>query len=231
MVFIKPGDRKAQCSGEILLVAQHHVDERCQAAVYFLRLRFPSNRLPERCSVVQIVRDHSAGSLGGFHGFLGDKRRGLGESAEDSAGVKPADAILGEDLIPVDLARFQLRDGGVPAVGATYCCANAEATLGEIQPVPYSPAYAIIWRPANVLLADAPLQHEVFDQSSDGIVSERGHNGRIKTEAALEPAGYVVFAAAFPGTKMTSGGNASIAGIEAQHDFAQAHQVPPAFTF
>jgi hypothetical protein len=30
---------------------------------------------------------------------------------------------------------------------------------------------------------------------------------------------------------MTRGGNTFIAGIEAQHDFAQAQQVPPTFSF
>jgi hypothetical protein len=43
-------------------------------------------------------------------------------------------------------------------------------------------------------------------------------------KAAFEPAGDVVFATAFPGTEVAPGRNAFIAGIEAQHDFAQAHQ-------
>src|ERR1700719_907609 len=200
MLFVEARNRKAQCSGEIFLVAQHYIDERRQAAVYFLRFRLSSNRLPERRTIVQIIGNHSAGPLGGFHGFLGDERRGLGESTEDSAGMKPADAILREDLNPVNLARLQLGDGGMPAVGATDCGANAEATLGEIQPVAHGAADPVIWRPADILLADATLQHEVFHKSPDGIVGERRDNGGITTEAALESAGYVVFAAAFPGT-------------------------------
>src|ERR1035441_8597695 len=41
--------------GKILLVADHHVHQRGEAAVYGLRLLLPSDGLPERRPVVQIV--------------------------------------------------------------------------------------------------------------------------------------------------------------------------------
>ena len=119
----------------------------------------------------------------------------------------------------------------MPAVRTTQRRANAEAALGEIQSVAHGAADSVIGRPADIFLADAALQHEVFDEAADGIVRERGDDRGVHSKAALESAGDVVFAAAFPGAEVARGGNALVAGIEAQHDFAQAHQVPHAFAF
>ena len=56
---------------------------------------------------------------------------------------------------------------------------------------------------------------------ADFIVDEGGADGGFQAEAFAEAAGDVVFAAAFPGLKGARCADASLAGIEAQHDFAE----------
>ena len=80
-------------------------------------------------------------------------------------------------------------------------------------------------------MADAALHHKVFHQPSNGIVGEHGDDGGIHSKAALQATGDVVFAATLPHFEMTSGRNALIARVEAQHNLAQAHQVPGALAF
>ena len=70
--------------------------------------------------------------------------------------------------------------------------------------------------PSGHILADAALQHEVFDQAADGIIGEGGDDRGVKTEAALEAASDVVLAAAFPGAKVARGGDALVARIKAR---------------
>ena len=67
----------------------------------------------------------------------------------------------------------------MPAIGATERRANAEAAFGEIQSVANRAAHAVVWHPANIFLADAALQHEVFDQAADGIIGEGGDDGGV----------------------------------------------------
>ena len=73
-----------------------------------------------------------------LHRLVRDRRRRLGQRAEDAAGVEPARAVLAEHLVPVDVARLQLRDRRVAAVGAADAAARAEAALGEVQAVAHA---------------------------------------------------------------------------------------------
>ena len=75
---------------------------------------------------------------------------------------------------------------------------------------------------------DAALQDEVFDEAADGVVGERGGDGGAQAEAAAQAARHVVFAAALPHLKLARGVDAAFAGIEAEHDFAEAEAVPAA---
>jgi len=117
------------------------------------------------------------------------------------------------------------------AVGTSERRADAEAALGEIQAVADSATDSVVRRPSDVPLADAALQHEVFDKAANGIVGDRGDDCGIHSKTAFEAASNVVFAATFPGAEMARGGNTFVAGVQAQHDFAQAHQVPHAVAF
>jgi hypothetical protein len=119
----------------------------------------------------------------------------------------------------------------VPTVGTAKSGANAKTALGEIQPVTHPATDPIIRFPANVVLADAALQHQVFDEATDWIVRQRSDDRGVHSKTALQAASHVVFAAAFPSAKMARGGNALIARIQAQHYFSQADQVPGALAF
>src|SRR5271163_1433916 len=106
--------------------------------------------------------------------------------------------------------------------------AQTEASLGEIQPVADRPPHAVIRHPANIFLADASLQHQVFNQPSNWIVRESRYNRRVHPKGAPQAASNVVFASTLPRTKMTGGRDAFIPGIESQHDFPKANEIPHA---
>ena len=129
--------------------------------------------------------------------------------------------ISSQSMVP----GVELRDGGVAAIGAAERRADAEAALGEVEPVADRAADAVVLDPRHALL-DAALEHQVFDEAADGVVRERGDDGGVEAEAALQPAGDVVLAAALPHLERARGVDAEVAGIEPQHDFAEGHAVP-----
>jgi hypothetical protein len=71
---------------------------------------------------------------------------------------------------------------------------------------------------------------KILDQPPDRVVGEGGHHGRLQAEAAAQSAGHVVLAAALPGAEGARGVDALLAGVEAQHDFAQRYFIPEAGT-
>ena len=166
-----------------------------------------------------------------LHGLAGYERRVFGQGGEYAAAMKPPRALLAEDLLPIDVARPELRHRGVAAVRASDRGARAETPLGEVQPVAHSPSHAVIFHPLHVRLVDAALIDQVLNQTAHGIVGERGHDRRLHSEAALQPAGDVVFAAAFPCLKSPRRVNSPVARVEPQHHFAERDQVPSAAIF
>src|SRR5262245_66264566 len=127
--------------------------------------------------------------LRGLHGLARDERRGFGQRAEDAAAMKPPRALFAEDLLPIDVARPELRHRGVTAVRASDRRARAETPLGEVQPVAHGPSHAVIFHPLYMRLVDPALIDQVLNQTAHGIVGERGHDRSLHSEAALKPAG------------------------------------------
>src|SRR5580658_9317727 len=123
--------------------------------------------------------------------------------------MEPARAFCLEDGVPIDLAGSELRDGSIAAVGAAKGRAYAEAALSEVEAVAHGSAYAVVLYPANMRLIDAALEHEIFDEASDGVVCKGGDDGGAQAKAALEAAGDVVFAAALPRLEGAAGSDAS----------------------
>jgi hypothetical protein len=80
-------------------------------------------------------------------------------------------------------------------------------------------------------LINAALIDEILEEAADGIIGEGGYDGGVESEATLESAGDVIFAAAFADLEGARGGDALFAGVEANHDFAEAHEVPAALLF
>ena len=162
----------------------------------------------------------------GLHRLLGDERRRLGQRAEDAAGVEPARAHAAEDLVPVDVARLELRDRRVAAIGAAERRADAEAALGEVEAIAHRAADAVVLDPRHALV-DAALKHQVFDEAADGVVGERSDDGGVQAEAALSAR-----ARRCTRRRPPRRWNARavwmrhVARVEPQHDFAQRHAVP-----
>ena len=119
----------------------------------------------------------------------------------------------------------------MPSIGAADAGANAEAALYEVEPVAGGTADAVEFHPAHVRLIDSTLIDQVLHKPSHGIVRERGDDRGLEPEAALQPAGNVVFAAAFPHAERSRRVHARFAGIETQHDLAERDQVPAASGF
>src|SRR4029077_20914675 len=129
---------------------------------------------------------------------------------------------------PIDFTLFQVGDGGVAAVVGTEGGAYSESALGEIEAVAGGAADAIVLDPANEGLVDAALIDEILEQAAYGIIGEGGDHGSVQAEAAFESAHDIVFAAAFADFERARGGDALFGGVEANHDFAEADQVPAA---
>ena len=79
--------------------------------------------------------------------------------------------------------------------------ADAEAALGEVEPVADAAADAVVGHPADVRDVDAALEHQVLDEPADRVVGERGDDRGAQAEAPAQPAGDVVLAAALPGAE------------------------------
>jgi hypothetical protein len=60
---------------------------------------------------------------------------------------------------------------------------------------------------------------------ADLVVDEGGDHGGLVAEAFAQAARGVVFAAAFPDGELAGGADAALAGIEAEHDFAEGDLV------
>ena len=135
---------------------------------------------------------------------------------------------VSKDQRPIEIAGGELAYGGVAAVGTACGGSNSEAALGEVEAVADIAADTVVLDPLEQGEVDAALKHEVFDEAADGVVSERGGDGGAQAEAATEAAGDVVLAAALPDLELAGGVDAGIAGIEAEHDFAEGERVPAA---
>src|SRR5204862_1223019 len=126
-VFVDAFDVEAEGDAEVFFVSEEHVDEGDELAIHGARLFGAADSLPQRRSIVQIVGNERAIFASGFNLFSRDVGSRFGKRGEDAAGVEPARA--GEDGVPIDVACFQLRDGGVSAIGAAECGAHAETAL------------------------------------------------------------------------------------------------------
>src|SRR5208282_5745038 len=163
--------------------------------------------------------------LHGFEGHFGSCR---GERAENAASVKPARAALPKDLVPINITRLQLRNGGVAAIVTSQGGAHAEAALGEIEAVASGVAYAIMLDPSDQRLVDAALVDEILKEPANGIIGEGGDDSGVQSETALESSSDVVFAAAFADFEGTRRGDTAVAWVKTEHDLAEADDVPAA---
>src|SRR5204863_6707555 len=79
--------------------------------------------------------------------------------------------------------------------------------------------------PSGERQIDPALEDQVLEQQADLVANDRGDQRRPLAEAAPQPAGHVVLAAALPDPELTGGANPALTRIEAQHDLAQRKNV------
>src|SRR5437763_110830 len=216
-------DLDAEGDAEVFFVAEENVDHASEPAVDLARFGRAADALPQRRTIVEIIRNDRAVAPRRLHRLGRDERRRLGERREDASGVEPARAA--EHRVPVDVARFQLRDRGVAAIGAAQPGADAESALGEIEPVARPAADAVVFDPAQPRHVAAALQHQLSHQAPHRVIDERGDDRGAHAERAAQSARDVVLAAAFPHLERAGGRHPAVAGIEAQHHLAQADQI------
>src|SRR6266581_7964894 len=109
--------------------------------------------------------------------------------------MKPAGALTGKNCFPIHITRLQLRNGRVPAVGASNRRAQSETALGEIQPIAHRASNSVVGNPLDAGLIHATLINEVLNQASNRIVRECCDESRVHSEASTQAARDVVFAA------------------------------------
>ena len=208
-------------SGEVLLVADHHVDILGDLAVHLAGLGLAADRLPERGTVVEIIAHDRAVLFRGLHRLDGQIGGGFRQRGENPAGVEPTRTEFSENVIPIEISAFELRGRGVSAVGHADRPAHAEAALGEVESVAHGTPDAVILPPFDESGIHPALHDEVLDQVPDFVVDERGADRCLQPEAFAQSAGGIVFAAAFPRGELPCSAHAALAGIETQHDLAE----------
>ena len=157
--------------------------------------------------------------------FLDDLRGALRERGKDPAGMQPAHPDLPEQPVPVELARGELGGSGVRAVGHAAGAAHAKAAFGEVEPVSDAAADAVVGDPAHQRGIDPSLKHQILDQPADVVVGDRRRDRRAHAEAASQPAGDVVLAAALPDAELARVAHAALAGVQPQHHLAEGDEV------
>src|ERR1043165_7639910 len=96
------------------------------------------------------------------HRLARDSRSRSRECAENSTRMKPASAFSSEDLIPINIARLQLRDGGMTAIRTTGRGANSVATFRKVQAIAYGSPDAIELNPVQMRLVHAALIDQIL---------------------------------------------------------------------
>ena len=142
--------------------------------------------------------------------------------------MKPARALLSKDIVPIDYAGLQLGNGRVATIVTSEGGAYAEAAFRKIESVARGVAYSIVFNPADQRLVDTALINKILKKPADGIIGKRGDDGGVQAEAALQSTSDIIFAAALADFEGTRRGDAAVAWIEAEHDFAQTDDIPAA---
>ena len=94
---------KAEASGEILLIAYHNVYIFCYLLIYFLRLFLAADVFPEGRTVIEVVGNDCSVFFGCFNSLYNNLCGSFGKCSKNSAGVKPTNAELTENVLPVNI--------------------------------------------------------------------------------------------------------------------------------
>ena len=220
---------QAKASGKVLFVADHHINILGDLLVHFLGLFLAADPLPQRGTVVQVIRHHGAVLLGSLHRLQHHGSGILRQSGVNTAGVHPAHAQGAKDIIPVHIAGLQLRNSGVATVRSAHSAANTVATLHKVQSVTHGAADTVKGNPSDQGSIYPALEDQVLQQVAHLVLSKGSDHAGAHTKATAQPAGYIILAAALPGAKGSGGLNPLLARVQAQHDLAQRNLVKLTF--
>ena len=134
--------------------------------------------------------------------------------------MKPPNPILSKNLLPIDVAFFQLGSSRVATIRHTLGTTDAKTAFSKIQAIAHGAPNAVIIAPLNVTDINASLQDEILSQSAHLVVGKGGYNRGPQSEATAQPSGHIVLPTAFPNLEFTRSSNAAITGIQAQHNLA-----------
>lgn len=164
-------------------------------------------------------------AVGCLNGLDGEGCRIFRKGRIDAAGVEPADAEGAEEMVPIDISRFELGGGGISAIWVTDGASDAVAAFGEIESVADGAADAVVFPPLDEIGRNPTLEDEVFEEVADFIIDEGGDDCGFVAEAFAEAARGIVFAAAFPDVELACGTDSSFTWVESEHDFTEGDLV------
>src|SRR5258708_21458629 len=111
--------------------------------------------------------------------------------------MEPARSAPAEDLLPVDVTGFKLRNCRVAAVRAPQRRAQPKTAFGKVEAIAHATANAVILDPAHHRLLHATLIDQVLQQAANRVVGKRGDDACVDAKTPLEAACHVVLTAAF----------------------------------
>ena len=152
--------------------------------------------------------------LGTFERLDDYVRRRCRECGEDAAGMKPARAVITENVFPVDVAGCEPGCGCITTIHAADGTAHAEATFREVETVAYCAPESVVRVPLYMRRIDAALHNKVLKQMTHLVVHKRRHHRRTQTEALAHATGHVVLTAALPGAEVTRRAYPAVSRVE-----------------
>src|SRR5712671_4228627 len=135
--------------------------------------------------------------------------------------MQPSGSLFGENLIPIDITRLELRYSRMATVVGAQCCTNPEAALGEIETIPRQTAHAIMLSPMDQGLVHTTLINQILKQPPHRIIDQRCDHCCVHAEAAFQPPGDVILSTAFAHFKPSGRSNAPVARVQSEHYLAQ----------
>lgn len=216
----------AQACGERILIADQQIAFGGDGAVGVPRGLRVRMAVPEAGAVVEIVGDRHAVPARSTHRRNCRRRAVLGQGGEDPTGMQPAHAVLAEQRVPVEGLRLQLRGRRVRAVGNAQRRTRPETTLGEVQAHAGVAADAIVVAPEDLAGIHATGLDQLLGEQAKLVARQGGEHPGAVFERAAQATRHVVLAAAFPHGELARAADPALAGIEAQHHFAQRQCVP-----
>src|SRR5260221_13493681 len=224
-MFVRAFDFVAKTGGKILLVANHYIHMPRQFAVYLPRLIQSPTRLPKRWPVIQVVRNNDSMPSRRSHRLENKLLRAFAQCCEDATSMKPARAVLSENVIPVKSSRSKLARRRIPAIGNSHRATRSKAAFGKVQTVSHLAANAVKIDPPDEFRINAPLQYEILKQTSDIIVGKRSADRGSESEASAQSSRHVILATALPDFEFARRTDAPFTRIKPQHDLAERNQI------